>query len=85
MIFFYKRATKTTPFTENPYWMSFSDMMSGMLIIFLLVCTALLLKLSQMEEQIVANIEELKNSSKVRSEILHDIFSIGISCPLIVI
>ena len=49
--------------------------MSGMLIIFILVCTALLLKLSQMEEQVAANIEELKNASKVRSEILQDIFA----------
>ena len=55
--------------------MSFSDMMSGMLIIFILVCTALLLKLSQMEEQVAANIDELKNASKVRSEILQDIFA----------
>ncbi|MCI7616211.1 OmpA/MotB family protein [Desulfovibrio piger] len=46
-----------------------------MLIIFILVCTALLLKLSQMEEQVAANIEELKNASKVRSEILQDIFA----------
>ena len=50
-------------------------MMSGMLIIFILVCTALLLKLSQMEEQVAANIDELKNASKVRSEILQDIFA----------
>lgn len=47
---------------ENPYWMSFSDMMSGMLIIFILVCIALLLRLSQMEEQVADNIEELKNA-----------------------
>jgi len=71
---FSKQSVRTIPQTDNPYWMSFSDMMSGMLIIFLLVCTALLLKLSQMEEQVSANIEDLKNSSKIRSEILHDIF-----------
>ena len=59
---------------ENPYWMSFSDMMSGMLIIFILVCIALLLRLSQMEDQVSDNIEELKNASRVRSEILRDIF-----------
>lgn len=74
MIVFNKQSVRTPPQTDNPYWMSFSDMMSGMLIIFVLVCTALLLKLSQMEEQVAANIEELRNSSKIRSDILHDIF-----------
>ncbi len=72
---FSKRTPRSTPHADNPYWMSFSDMMSGMLIIFILVCTTLLLKLSQMEEQVTANIEELKNSSKIRSEILLDIFN----------
>lgn len=74
-MFFPKRTPRTPGQADNPYWMSFSDMMSGMLIIFILVCTALLLKLSQMEEQVAANIEELKNASKVRSEILKDIFA----------
>lgn len=74
-MFFRGRILRTQKQADNPYWMSFSDMMSGMLIIFILVCTALLLKLSQMEEQVAANIEELKNASKVRSEILQDIFA----------
>lgn len=74
-MFFAKRIPRAQKQADNPYWMSFSDMMSGMLIIFILVCTALLLKLSQMEEQVAANIEELKNASKVRSEILQDIFA----------
>ena len=74
-MFFAKRTPRSPKQADNPYWMSFSDMMSGMLIIFILVCTALLLKLSQMEEQVAANIDELKNASKVRSEILQDIFA----------
>ncbi|WP_279136017.1 OmpA family protein [Desulfovibrio piger] len=74
-MFFAKRTPRIPQQADNPYWMSFSDMMSGMLIIFILVCTALLLKLSQMEEQVAANIDELKNASKVRSEILQDIFA----------
>ena len=74
-MFFAKRTPRIPKQADNPYWMSFSDMMSGMLIIFILVCTALLLKLSQMEEQVAANIDELKNASKVRSEILQDIFA----------
>ena len=74
-MFFAKRTPRIPQQADKPYWMSFSDMMSGMLIIFILVCTALLLKLSQMEEQVAANIDELKNASKVRSEILQDIFA----------
>ena len=74
MASFFHRRILPAPQSENPYWMSFSDMMSGLLIIFILVCTTLLLKLSQMEEQVMENIEELKAASKVRSEILQDIF-----------
>ncbi len=73
MMFFSERAHRGAPHSDNPYWLSFSDMMSGMLIIFILVCTALLLKLSTMKEQVDANIKELKNSTKVRSDILQDI------------
>lgn len=72
-MFFVKRIFRETTQEDNPYWMSFSDMMSGMLIIFILVCTTLLLKLSEMDKKISENIQEMKNSSKVRSEILQDI------------
>ena len=64
------------PQADNPYWMSFSDMMSGMLIIFILVCITLLFKLSQMVEQVTANVEELRTSSRVRSAILEDIYNL---------
>lgn len=58
---------------ENPYWMSFSDIMAGLLVIFILVCTTLMLKLSQMEEKVSQNIEELKQASQIRADILHEI------------
>ena len=35
--FFHHKRSKA-PDVDNPYWMSFSDMMSGMLIIFILMC-----------------------------------------------
>lgn len=72
-MFFAKRTRRISPQADNPYWMSFSDMMSGLLIIFILVCMALLLKLSQMEEQVTTDIERLKEANKKRSEILQDI------------
>ena len=73
---FAKRPASRIPQADNPYWMSFSDMMSGMLIIFILVCIALLFKLSQMVDQVTANVEELRTSSTVRKAILDDIHNL---------
>ena len=39
---------------ENPYWMSFSDIMSGLLVIFILASTALMLQLLEMKEELSA-------------------------------
>lgn len=58
---------------ENPYWMSFSDIMAGLLVIFILACATLLLRLAQMEDKVSQNIADLKQSSKARSDILHEI------------
>jgi flagellar motor protein MotB len=58
---------------DNPYWMSFSDIMAGLLVIFILACVTLLLRLTQMEDKVSQNIEELKQSSKARSDILNEI------------
>ena len=73
---FAKRPAARIPQADNPYWMSFSDMMSGMLIIFILVCIALLFKLSQMVDQVTANVEELRISGSVRTAILNDMYNI---------
>lgn len=58
---------------DNPYWMSFSDIMAGLLVIFILACAALLLRLAYMEERVSQNIDELKQASKTRAEILKEI------------
>lgn len=65
MSLLFQHKTKSSPQVDNPYWMSFSDMMSGMLIIFILVCIALLYRLSQIEDT-VANI---------RYSILYEIYN----------
>ncbi len=72
---FFAPPRRRTVITEedNPYWMSFSDIMAGLLVIFILACATLLLRLAQMEDKVSRNIEELKQSSKARSEILHEI------------
>lgn len=58
---------------ENPYWMSFSDLMSGLLVIFILAAVALIIELTQKSERIDESIEELRRAEQARSEILYDI------------
>lgn len=66
-MFFNKKTKQTNQQSENPYRMSFSDMMSGMLIVFILLCITLILRLSQMEE------EWQKRSHKLRKDIFYEI------------
>lgn len=56
--FFHHKKSKA-PEVDNPYWMSFSDMMSAMLIIFILVCFALLLRISPAEKKIAEKMDEI--------------------------
>lgn len=58
---------------ENPYWMSFSDLMSGLLVIFILAAVALIIELTLKSEKIDASIEELKRAEEARRNILVDI------------
>ena len=44
---------------ENPYWMSFSDIMSALVIIFILAVVVLMLKLMETEDQLQAKVVEL--------------------------
>lgn len=58
---------------ENPYWISFSDIMSGLLILFILASMALILELMQTRVKVSNAIEEIAKAEKVRQEILHEI------------
>jgi len=58
---------------ENPYWLSFSDIMSGLLIIFILASLYLMLELQGKKDLIDESVIELMEANKVRSEILHEI------------
>lgn len=58
---------------ENPYWISFSDIMSGLLILFILASMALIIELMQTRVNISAAIEEIAKAEKVRQDILHEI------------
>lgn len=58
---------------ENPYWMSFSDLMSGLLIIFILAAVALIIELTQKTNNIDKTIQELVKAEKARRSIILDI------------
>lgn len=73
------RRKNTSVDEENPYWMSFSDIMSGLLIIFILASVALIVQLMEVQEQLEAKqdafsqqIEELQRAEKVRRNILEE-------------
>lgn len=55
------RTTKpSTVDEENPYWMSFSDIMSGLLVIFILASVILILQLMELQEQAELEREKLQ-------------------------
>lgn len=58
---------------ENPYWVSFSDIMSGLLIIFVLACLALILELTQTRMQVTDAIREIAKAEQVRRDILKEV------------
>lgn len=55
---------------ENPYWMSFSDVMSGLLVIFILASVILILQLMELQEQAEQERERLQEQvGEVEEEI----------------
>ena len=57
----------------NPYWISFSDIMAGLLVIFILAALQLILQLTQQREEVDLTIREIEKANQVRSELLADI------------
>ncbi len=58
---------------DNPYWISFSDIMSGLLIIFILASMVLIMELMKTRVKVSKAIEEIAKAEKVRQDILHEI------------
>ena len=58
---------------ENPYWISFSDLMSALLVVFILAAVALIIELTQTQKKIERDIEQLKQAERVRRDILHEV------------
>ncbi len=57
---------------ENPYFLSFSDIMSGLLIIFILATLYLMIELQEKIDFIDRSVVELAKANKVRSNILKE-------------
>lgn len=58
---------------ENPYWISFSDLMSALLVVFILAAVALIIELTETQNKIEQDIEQLKYAERARRDILHEI------------
>lgn len=58
---------------ENPYWISFSDIMAGLLVIFILASIVFIMEIIQKSEKWDEAIEEIARAEEVRKNILHEI------------
>lgn len=58
---------------ENPYWISFSDLMSAILVIFILATVSLIIELTQRTQKVDQGIENLKKGELVRKKIISDV------------
>lgn len=58
---------------ENPYWISFSDLMSALLVVFILAAVALIIELTQKQDQFAQDIQTLRSAEQIRRDILHEI------------
>ena len=55
---------------ENPYWMSFSDIMAALLVIFILASMKLILDLTETRNKVDQQIELLAKANQVKAQIL---------------
>jgi flagellar motor protein MotB len=69
----FSRQTASKVDEENPYWISFSDLMSALLVIFILAALALIIELTQRTQDIDAGIEELKKAEQARQDIINEV------------
>lgn len=58
---------------ENPYWISFSDIMAGLLVIFILALVQLILVKTEQNKSIKDTIASIKQVHQVRAQILLEI------------
>lgn len=58
------------PDEDNEYWLSFSDILAGLLVIFVLASVALMLEISSQNQSVEQAIAEAVKDDQVRSEII---------------
>ncbi len=58
---------------ENPYWISFSDIMAGLLVIFMLASVMLILELAERKQKIDEAIQQIVNTNQLRETMLFEI------------
>ena len=58
---------------ENPYWISFSDLMTGLLVIFILAAVSLIIELTDKSEKVDQSILELKKAEQDRNDVIQEI------------
>lgn len=57
---------------ENPYWISFTDIMSALLIIFILAAVVLIIQLMEKQQEFDQQVMALYEAEKVRRTLLHE-------------
>ena len=68
-----QRKSATVSDESNPYWISFADIMAGLLAIFILAVVLLILQLKEREAQISKAIQEIQQINELRETILEEI------------
>ncbi len=58
---------------ENPYWISFSDIMAGLLVIFILASVVFIIQLQKRRLDVEQAIRELSEANKNRADLLDEI------------
>ena len=68
----WRKANTATVDEENPYWMSFSDIMSALLVIFILASVILILQLMERQQDFDQKVSLLEKAEQVRRTILEE-------------
>lgn len=68
----WRRGSPANVDEENPYWMSFSDIMSALLVIFILASVILILQLMERQQDFDQQVSLLEKAEQVRRTILDE-------------
>jgi len=67
-----RHAINTTVDEENPYWMSFSDILSALLVVFILASVILILQLMERQKDFDQKVSQLEMAEQIRRTILQE-------------